>query len=195
MRVVLEGLPGAGKTSHSQQLAQDFGCPLIPEWAGFSEDNWKRHNLRLPYYLANDETKEFLGNLFSERLVLFDRHYTGALAYGYALTTVRGANRSTGECYEENFAWYRRCIQNKTLTPPDYVFVIEISPTASIQRQPRASAGDPIWGDIACLEAMRFYYHQFYALIEPQVQVVWIDGEIAQARVCTAIRDHLASFL
>ena len=195
MRVVLEGLPGAGKTTHSSQLAQEFNCPLIQEWAGLSEAEWQRHPLRAPYYLANDETKEFLGSLFSGRLVLFDRHYAGALAYGYALTAVRGASRATGECYEENFAWYQECIQAQRLTPPDYVFVIDIAPATSLRRQPRASAGDPIWGDTACLEAMRFYYRQFYALIEPHVKTIWLDGERPQSEVYRAIRDQLARFL
>lgn len=177
MRIVLEGLPGAGKTTHATRLAHALQCPLVPEWATLTEAEWQSHPLRAPYYLANDEAKEFMGQLFTGPLVIFDRHYTGALAYGYALTTVRGATRTQGECYEVNFEWYQRCRQTNALTQPTAVLVIDIPPTTSIQRQPRASAGDPVWGDVACLEAMRVYYRHFYSHIEPQVHAVWLDGE------------------
>lgn len=177
MRVVLEGLPGAGKTTQALRLAQAFQCPLIPEWAAFTESDWKQHPLRAPYYLANDEVKDYLGRLFTGPLIIFDRHYTGALAYGYALSAVRGATRAAGEAYDVNLEWYQRGQRERGLTTPEVVFVLDIPPATSIRRQPRASAGDPIWGDAACLDAMRFYYRQFYTLIEPQVHTVWLDGE------------------
>jgi thymidylate kinase len=195
VRVVFEGLPGAGKTSHVNALAKSLGCPMIAEWVAFPESDWMRYTLREPYYLANDETKEFLGNLFKDSLVLFDRHYTGALAYSYALSVVRHADCSTGECYEQNMSWYRRCMAEHRLSASNVVFWLDISPATSLQRQPRARASDPIWGDVDCLEAMRFYYRQFYALIEPHVKLIHIDAEQPLAQVYHLIETHMKTIV
>ena len=194
MRIVFEGLPGAGKTSHVQQLASAFALPLVPEWICFTDKQWRSYALCKPFYFANDEVKEFIGRFFTSP-VLFDRHYTGALAYGYALSQVHGPDPLTGESYEENLSWYKHCLAQNRLCQPACVFILDISPDTSLRRQPRAQAFDPIFGDRACLEAMRTYYHIFYTQIEPEVQVFWVDGEGAKTAVYQTLHQHLTAIL
>jgi len=182
MRIVLEGLPGSGKTTHAAAIASKFDLPLIPEWVGLTDRAWRDAGPNVPFYFANDELKEVMGRYFSHCPALFDRHYTGALAYGFALTGLHG-EAEDGESYDTNYQWYQHSLEQGKLTRPDLVVMLDISPATSLQRQPRATAFDPLWGDPHALELMRHYYQLFYRQIEPDVQVHWIDAEASTGAV------------
>jgi thymidylate kinase len=176
MRVVFEGLPGAGKTTTTAVMADRLKCPLIPAFAGFSDRIWLNFRFSQPYYKTLDEVKDYLARQFVDSPILIDRHYIGTLAYAYALTSVKGKQREDGECYPDQLQWYRNCFHHGILTSPDVVVLLDITPELSLQRQPTARAEDAVWGDINCLEAMRYYYGKFFELIEPDIKVLWIDA-------------------
>jgi thymidylate kinase len=192
MRIVFEGLPGAGKTNLINNLANTLSIPVIPEFACLSESNWRNYRLTKPFYQANDEAKEFIGSLIADKVVFFDRHYASTLAYGYALSACFGSDLASGESYRVNYEWYKRCILDRKLTFPDLVFLIDISPMTSRKRKPNAGKIDYVWGSENSLSAVRFYYRQFYELIEPQVEVILIDGEASEDRVLDSVRQHLS---
>lgn len=195
MRVVFEGLPGAGKTKLTQYLAEKFGFPAIPEFSCVDEKDWRKYKFTKPFYQVNDEAKEFLGNLFSERFVFFDRHYASTLAYSYALSACFGPDPITGESYLVNYRWYQKCICEKKLTQPDFVFLIEISPTTSLKRKPLAGAIDYVWRNETSLSMVQAYYHQFYQLIEPNVNVIQVNGENTEDEVRNLVEQHVIKLM
>jgi thymidylate kinase len=196
IRVVLEGLPGAGKTTLATRLSQRLECPLVPEWVGFQADGWTRFPLRTPFYFANDELKEQLASYVSQGCVLMDRHYASTLAFAYGLDGEGQPNPRHDESYAGNHAWYRRGLATGALRQADLVLVLDIPPHVSLERQPGARAFDPIvWGEPERLEAIRRFYARFFREEEPSVRVLWLDGTRPPAelfeRALTAIHSRL----
>jgi thymidylate kinase len=183
MRIVLEGLPGSGKSTHALMIGEFFNCPVIPEFAGFSAMYWIKHKLRSPFYRVNDEVKEFLAKQFESDMVIFDRHYVSTLGFSYTLDKFKNINRLTDERYSFEMNWYLNCRMNEILTPADIVIIIDIPSSTSIERKPSAREFDPIFGVIECLDCMKSYYVKFYEMIEPEVKVIWIDGTKEEDKV------------
>ncbi|MDY7229492.1 AAA family ATPase [Hyalangium rubrum] len=177
IRVVLEGLPGAGKTTLATRLAQRLDCPLVPEWVGFRADEWVRSSLRTPFYFANDEMKEQLASYVSKGCVLMDRHYASTLAFAYGLDGEGQPNPRGDETYAGNHTWYRRGLATGSLRQAGLVLMLDIPPRVSLERQPGARTFDPIvWGEPERLEAIRRFYGRFFREEEPTVRVCWLDG-------------------
>ncbi|MCB8982151.1 MAG: hypothetical protein H6657_32520 [Ardenticatenaceae bacterium] len=195
MRIVFEGLPGAGKTELALQLADEFDIPLVPEFACLTEDRWRKFNLKQPFYQANDEAKEFVGNLFLEPLVLFDRHYISTLAYSYSLQICFGQDPLTGENYRLTHQWYQQCLAQNKLSKPNIVFFIDVPPKTSIKRKPNAGLIDYVWGQEKSLSIVRAYYNQFFKIEEPSVKVIRFDGQRKKADILSEMKQYLNMLL
>jgi thymidylate kinase len=191
MRVVLEGLSGAGKTTLSRRLSQQLKAPLLPGAMRSFMREWATMPLKKPYYKLNDELKEFIAGQLVEPVIIFDRCYTSTLAYAFALSKCKGAKRSDGQCYEDQLEWYFECMANKTLTTPDIVIILDIPPDLSIQRKPNAHDVDKNFADINFLEAIREYYKLFYEVVEPQVNSYWVEVQ----RPVEEIYSHVESLI
>lgn len=194
LRVVLEGLPGAGKTSHLDELARRFGAPAIAEFPWLPAEDLQRLRLRAPFYRINDEVKEVLARHVAGPCVILDRHYIGTLAFAYALDAVEHLHRP-GETYAEEFAWYMASRAAGALTPADLVVMFTIEPAVSCARQPRAGRFDPVFADAAALAAMQDYYRLFTSVVEPHVAVAWIDAAQPVAKVSDALVGAVAAAL
>ena len=193
VRVVIEGLPGAGKTELAKQLAASLKLPLIPEFVVFEGDLWKQFELKKPFYRANDELKESVASYLEEPLVIFDRHYPGTLAFAHALDATPGIEPPDAENYESELQWYRQCLRDHRLSTPDCVLILDIDPLTSLRRQPRAKAFDPAFGNVEFLNALRTYYRSFYATIESNVQMHWIDASDATSSIYMRARDIIGA--
>jgi len=195
VKIIFEGLPGAGKSTVIRHISDKFNLPNIPEFVCFSEENWRKFGYIRPFYQVNDEAKEFLSGLFMPSPILIDRHYASTLAYSYALSAHFGTDPITGENFTMNYLWYRQSILDSRLSSPDLVFYLDISPKTSIKRQPRAGKLDYVWGNEDSLEIVRSYYHQFYAVDEPHVHLIQIDGEISLSKVLETAEHHITTLV
>lgn len=178
MKIVFEGLPGAGKTNWVQAFSSLYDSPMIPEFACIEEKKWRKYSLKKPFYQSNDEVKDVLGNVFAaEKFVFFDRHYVSTLSYSYALTCVYGGDSTTGETFEKNYHWYKKCVFDGKLTIADYVIYLDIAPETSRKRKPYAGKIDYVWRNLEALSIVRDYYKKFFSSVEPQVKVFYINAE------------------
>lgn len=121
MIVVVEGLPGSGKTAicNDVVLMMSNGH-LVPEiMAKYIKDTnynqgWKTEK----FYMQNDESKCSLARArsFSGFDVVMDRNYVATLAYNYAVTKTKIANTFTGV-----WQWFS---QGRKLVRPDkYIYI------------------------------------------------------------------------
>ena len=184
MKIVFEGLPGAGKSTLARVVADHFGCPLIEEWAVFTEPRWKSFSLVKDHYQANDELKDYLAHMFSGPVVL-DRHYLGALAYA--------RNQSEQE-YRKALRWYREAQKEERLHPADLVVLLEIDGGLSLQRQPRAGAHEAYSGE-QNLQRIKKYYEEFFREVEPATRVEKVDAIRPLDEVKSEVISLLAEFL
>lgn len=159
LRVVFEGLPGAGKTTVAERLARELDLPLVPEWV-FPEATLRRFAGSVPFFLFNDLLKEQCARHFQGHTVLMDRHHHGALAF---LTASGGPGAER----------YVDLLRAGALEPAELLVVLDVPAAVSIARQPRAARAEARFGDLASLEIMRAYY-----LTIPGCEVVPATGPL-----------------
>jgi thymidylate kinase len=191
--IVLEGLPGAGKSSNIRRLINELPALAIPGESRLFLRTLGNYKLIDKYYWLNEEIKTRLAKSFQAPIVLFDRCYVSALAYAYALTSVRGHHRGFEECYEEQLSWYRRSMVEGRLVRPDLIIVLDVNPHISVSRKPNAHDFDDVWADIECLKAMRNYYKLFFEILEPNQKVAWVDTHRNSQDVYKDILAHIST--
>jgi thymidylate kinase len=96
MIIVIEGIPGAGKTTVTSKLEQELGAVIIPEIIEAKIDYTKLSVIEEEeFFLKNDIKKSKLAERAhgKNEIIVIDRHYVSTLAYNYA-ATVTGLKRT-----------------------------------------------------------------------------------------------------
>ncbi len=194
MRIVLEGLPGAGKTTLGTRLSKECNLPFIPEFACFRAEELRRYNLRAPFYRINEETKEYIGNCFTEPVIIFDRHYIGVLAFAFSLNKLQGPNENN-ENYESEFSWYQKGLRSGSLTRADHIIFLDIPAELSLERQPLAQEFDPMFGNLNFLKLIQDYYHYFFQAVEPDLKVTVLSGIQSEEEIFSKVINYIFSVM
>ncbi len=197
-RIVLEGLPGAGKTSLCNDLSKALNCPHVKEWSAWTEQEWRAYQWNEPFYLANDSMKEMLAQNCRSSWVVIDRHYASTLAYAFALSVAFPdkellPRHLADEKYSDVLSWYERKMEQGSLRKPDLVLLLDISTEVSHKRKPPENHKDPVWREPQALEAMRRYYRDFYSEIETSTQLKVVNSVIPQNEVLSIALDLISN--
>jgi predicted ATPase len=156
--IVLEGMPGAGKTTTANALAAD-GQSVVGEYIDDSDTtiavsahpdisddgahqlNWLR------------KAAQSTALLVCNPVVYVDRDWLSALSYAYSSAAADG-----GALLAERAAWAEKHLADGTLLLPGTYAVYEIDPAASLARRAgRLRAGHP-WNHLNALERLRDFY-------------------------------------
>src|SRR5688572_26183689 len=108
MKIVLEGLPGAGKSTLTKILEQKLLAYIVPEltFDDYKEDTPDNQSeTSEDIYLRNDEEKckDADEKNKKEKLVIMDRNYISTLAYNFALTKY-----GISDSYKRVVSWYEK---------------------------------------------------------------------------------------
>lgn len=166
MLYVLEGLPGAGKTSTLNMVGKKDGFSTVEQV--------------IPHHLCSEEAEEYY--FYSDYLkykkaiaaqkkttVVMDRGYLSTLAYNYACDKLFKSN---------NYAKIKKRFKQKgnIFFKPSIVLYIAVDVNESLSRKNRINKNSSIW----CNKDFLFYMNEFYEIKMPRLnkanKIIHIDG-------------------
>lgn len=172
--IVLEGVPGAGKTSASRYLEKRFGMVAVSQLDHtVRRKNTPQEDAHLWYIQAELARQPMIRSALNGSLdVIQDRNLLSALAFAYAWSKQDGnrrlIRRVLGALLHET---------SGRLVRPDVLVLLSVRPTEGLARR-RAMAGEPeaeTWRDDRFLT----YHAEFYRVYRrafPARSVVTIDS-------------------
>lgn len=169
---VLEGLPGAGKTSIVSNFeVAEKEIEIIPQILPSEPifDQAMSH----AFYLQSEELKTQRYKSSVRHVCISDRYYVSTLGFYWAYDKIHKSNT-----YSLVFDWYKKTIEQRKIIRPFTVFHIKVPIELSVERKGRVLSMDytNLWLNASFLEYFNQYYEYFYNEIEPQTNVVEISG-------------------
>lgn len=173
--IVLEGMPGAGKTTAVGALAAR-GLLVLGEYTDIADatiaiamhppvddddahqQNWLRKTAQCTARLARGGT------------VYADRDWLSSLSYAYSITPADG-----GALLQQRATWAATSLREGSLVLPGIYVVFDLDPATSLARRAsRLRAGHP-WNDPSSLQRLRDFYASPSRAFDP------VDPGLAQA--------------
>lgn len=164
--IILEGLPGAGKSTLANRFHED--AFIIPEIVlDISNEKGKQNEF---FYLENDYEK--LKRARENKGITFiERSYASTLAHNYARLILDGS--------KDYFFLLESFAKNKAkdkITPVTYLY-LDIEVRTSLLRKKRPVLTDDLWTQEKYLNIIHDYYKNYFYLLEPDIPIITLDGE------------------
>lgn len=156
--IVLEGMPGAGKTTAACALA-GRGLPVLGEYTDNADatiaiamhppvddddahqQNWLR------------KTAQCTARLAHGGMVYADRDWLSSLSYAYSIAAADG-----GALLRQRAAWAASRLRGGSLLLPGAYVIFDLDPATSLDRRAsRLRPGHP-WNDLGALRRLRDFY-------------------------------------
>lgn len=156
--IVLEGMPGAGKTTLARALAAD-GAKVLGEYTtcsgatiplsghpgtgdGAAHDaNWLR------------KAAQGAAAVRDGAAAYADRDWLSALAYAYSV-----ADTDSGQLLRQRCAWAQDCLAAGQLLLPDAYVIFHVTVATSLHRRPGLPDSDHPWSRAGPLQRLRYFY-------------------------------------
>ena len=156
--IVLEGMPGAGKTTAACALA-GRGLPVVGEYT----DNADATIAISAHPPADDDdahqqnwlrkTAQCTARLGHGGMVYADRDWLSSLSYAYSIAAADG-----GALLRQRAAWAASHLREGSLLLPGIYVIFDLDPATSLDRRAsRLRPGHP-WNDLGSLRRLRDFY-------------------------------------
>lgn len=183
--IVLEGLPGAGKSTILSKISSEIKISVYPE-IFLDKEKWlnAKKNENQHFFWENDLSKMREAKKNSGYSVL-DRNYLSTLAYNYSKKIIQNDSE-----YDKLFNLYKKNIVLSNLTPDLYIYITtEIND--SFQRKNREIIDGNPWQDPKYLKIIEEYYLTFFNSIEKNIPVFILDSKIGIESVSDKILNKI----
>jgi predicted ATPase len=165
--IVMEGMPGAGKTTTANALAAD-GHSVVGE---YTDDGDTTIAVSAHPDISDDDahqlnwlrkTAQSTARLDRNPLVYADRDWLSALSYAYSSEVADG-----GALLAERAAWAERHLADGMLLLPGTYAIYDVDPAASLARRAgRLRPGHP-WNHLNALARLRDFYRYPSQALQP----------------------------
>jgi dTMP kinase len=209
--IVLEGVDGAGTTTHTRQLATALsgrGLPVhttrepsdgpigvmirqiltgrlvVPGLHGPRPPTWKTMALLFAADRADHVESEIEPNLRDGVTVISDRYYHSSIAYQTA--TAPPAEGAEGRAAVSS--WVREI--NKHARRPDLTIVLDIAPEVAARRRAERGTGQEIYDDGELQRTLTGFYAGIDAFF-PDERIVHVDSSRSREEVAADILAHV----
>ena len=207
--IVLEGVDGAGTTTHTKTLAASLGARglpihttrepsdgpigvmirqiltgrlVVPGLHGARPPPWKTMALLFAADRADHVEAEIEPNLRDGVTVISDRYYHSSIAYQSA-TAPEGADRA-GEVAK----WVREI--NRYARKPDLTIVLDIPPDVAARRRAERGKGQEIYDDLELQRELSRFYREIDGFF-PDERIVHVDSNASRDEVAEQILAHV----
>lgn len=207
--IVLEGVDGAGTTTHTKTLAASLGARglpihttrepsdgpigvmirqiltgrlVVPGLHGPRPPTWKTMALLFAADRADHVEAEIEPNLRDGVTVISDRYYHSSIAYQSA-TAPEGADRA-GEVAK----WVREI--NRYARKPDLTIVLDIPPDVAARRRAERGKGQEIYDDLELQRELSRFYREIDGFF-PDERIVHVDSNASRDEVAEQILAHV----
>lgn len=163
IKIVLEGIPGGGKTTLLNKVTKKYDFLTIGQYANGvkcinNED-----------CIENDLLKDNLFKSSKSHITFMDRDFVSTMAYSYAVLREKDSTNN----YVTNL--YTSLLGEK-LFLADIYFYLKVSPDISLRRKDRFKNNmDSEWGNADFLIKMQEYYDNFFNTLKYFTCVIEID--------------------
>jgi len=173
MLYILEGLPGAGKTSILDEINKKNGFGVVEQVIPHQFCDEKQEE----YYFYSDCLKYEKAILLQNKSsVIMDRGHLSTLAYNYAFDKLFKS---------KNYPRIKKKFEQKSdlFVKPCVILYITVDINESLARKDRINKNDSVW----CDKDFLFYMKEFYETKMPEfssgMKIVIINGMEAKSRV------------
>jgi dTMP kinase len=209
--IVLEGVDGAGTTTHTRQLVASLasrGLPVhatrepsdgpigvmirqiltgrlvVPGLHGARPPTWKTMALLFAADRADHVESEIEPNLRDGVTVVSDRYYHSSIAYQTA--TAPGSEGAEGRAAVSS--WVREI--NKHARRPDLTIVLDITPELAARRRAERGKGQEIYDDSELQRELTAFYQGIDAFF-PDERIVHVDSSRSREEVAADVLAHV----
>ena len=167
--IVLEGIPGGGKTSIFTELQNrmPWSFNFIPEII-VSFNPLEDYDVEM--VLENDRQKYKIAAK-SNLPVIMDRSYVSSINWDYVLMKQKKRNN-----FKKKFSSLSALKLNGDIRPADYYLFFNISPRISIERKKLPKRSGLAWSTESSLTIAITYYFEYFREIEPKSKLLTIDA-------------------
>lgn len=174
MIIVLEGLPGSGKTTIASLLKSKYCFGLVLQIIVDVEKIKSQPNFKNPYFI-NDEEKCLQMETLAKRHqhVVVDRNYISTLAFNYAL----GKDPKHHSTFSIAKEWYVNSFGQKLIPPSQYIY-FKTPIKYCFSRKGRKPNLKNVWANSYYLKRMKHFYENTFPLMETNIPKIVVSSEL-----------------
>ena len=166
--IVLEGVPGSGKTSLANYLRDKFTANKVNESLGsLSKNSGNQKAIFQDTLDKYSKAKRLAG------LTIIDRGYPSLLAWDYC-------REKEKLCYDytEKLSWINVALKHGELYEPAYYIYVRIPYQLSFRRRPRKTSRPDAWSSESGVIHCEEFYEYFFSQPEYKELTITVDGTL-----------------